>query len=136
MMPESIRFRRAVWDEKTHAEVIRQCQTYEGLDYLRMHILNGDISLYEIFINESLLGVFLARVEKVLSGDLELVILNGRCYKGNKTGFTALCSPIFKLIAEQQAIKRIRLHSHSEGVNRIMEQTGWNKQETVYFLEV
>ena len=135
LCPGQVLCKRVVWNESRHVDLVRACETYEGVDFFRPQILNGNVLLYEVLIDEKLLGVFLVAVDTLMNGKRELVVLNGKSFN-NEFGFIALGTHFVKVIAKSAGIPSIRHHSSSPGAGRIFQKTGWDKLETVWRIRV
>lgn len=123
---------KAVWDESRHAGLVRDCETYEGADYIRLHIVSGDVLLYEVVKADQLLGIFLARVDRMMNNADELVIIGVRSVSGQDPGFAAIGTECAKEIARMNNLTSIRIHSTNKAVARILGRIGWQEIERIH----
>jgi len=120
------------YDEKTHRVLLDKLNTFVGIDHLIDRINRNEIELYEVYADDSFLGMFLSRIEKLLDGERELVILHASAIERPKVALTSVLDYMFDKVARDHGLKSLRVHSDKKGLDRIMEAHKYKFQEAVY----
>lgn len=120
------------YEEEKHRALLEKLDPVVGVDCLAGRVQRDLITLFEVHADDLLLGIFLARVDTLLNGDRELVILHASAVVKPSVPMTSVLNPLFDQVARDQGLKSVRIHSDKKGLDRIMEQSGYKFQEAIY----
>ena len=123
---------KKAYDPEKHRALLEKINPVVGVDCLSGQVQRGLITLFEVHADDLILGIFLARVDTLLNGDKELVIIHASAVVKPPVPMTSVLNPLFDQVARDREIKSIRIHSDKKGLDKIMENSGYEFQEAVY----
>ena len=123
---------KKAYDEKAHRALLEKINPSVGVDLLIGRVQRGSITLFEIHADGLLLGLFLARIDCLVDGTQELVVLHGSAVVNPAVGFMTICDPVFTQVARDHGLQSIRVHSDKKGIDRTLTAHNYVFQETIY----
>lgn len=123
---------RKPYIEQNHRALLERINPAVGVDCVVSLIQRDQITLYEVHADGALLGIFLCRVDTLLDGERELVIMHAAAVVKPAIPMTSILNPLFDRVALDHGIRAVRIHSDKKGLDAIMEECGYQFQETVY----
>lgn len=122
--------------EDKHLVLFKKINPFVGIDCLIQQVKEEKIFLYEVTADDLLLGIFLARIETLLNGDLEFVVIHASSIIKPPVPLTSILNPIFDKIANDNRIKSIRVHSDKKGLDHLLEENNYSFLESIYRKEL
>ena len=123
---------RKAYDEEKHRALLEKINPAVGVDTLAGLVQRGLIFLFEVHADGALLGVFLARIDTLLNGEKEFVIVHASAVIKPPIPMTTVLNPVFDKVARDHGLGAVRVHSDKKGLDRILEENGYQFQESVY----
>lgn len=103
-----------------------------GVQALKAQIASGEIFLYGVFFDNKRLGIFIARIDVLLNGEKELVIMHASSDFEIERPLTSVLNPVFDGLANELKIKSVRIHSEHRGIDKLLEDSGYKFIESVF----
>lgn len=101
-------------------------------DYLRDAIEKKLILLFGVYGNEKFLGCFFTRVERLINGEMEVVILYTVSAYNTGVKMSSLITPIYEELARNAGIKSVRIHSSQKSIDNFLVNAGFHEMERVF----
>lgn len=120
------------WNPIIEKLVAEKLKPIGGVEPLKKQVANNSLILFAVSANDIFVGCFFVRVEVLLNGESEFVVVHGIAANETPVPFTSLLNPIFDKIASDSGIKTIRIHSDQKGIDRIAEANGYVEIERVF----
>ena len=127
---------KTAYDAEKHHALFQRINPAVGVDLLIGQVQRDLITLFEVHADGLLLGVFLSRIERLIDGTQELVILHASAVVKPPMGLMSICNPLFDQVAKDHGLKSIRVHSDKKGIDQILNECNYVFQETVYRKEL
>lgn len=108
--------------EEKHTKLLVKINPDYGVEKLVEQIVTGKWTLYDVTLDKILVGVFVCRTDKKITGENELVILHTVSVLKEKVPFFAILEPLIDEVAENSNCKSIRLHTTSDAVARLVKK--------------
>lgn len=123
------------WTDRV-GRLLDECRPMFGVEALKEKIEAGEVTAFETFVDELSVGFFLVRVDVLIDGRYELVLLHAVSeYKG-KTPIAHILGVLLPNIAKEYGIKKVRVHSQMRKLDDFLERGGFQFQESVFVKEV
>lgn len=127
---------KKAFDALKHRALLEKINPSIGVNLLIGQVQRDSIALFEVHADELLLGIFLSRVERLVDGKDELVILHASAVVKTPIGLMSVCNPLFDQVARDHGLKSIRVHSDKKGIDQILNESNYVFQESVYRKEL
>lgn len=123
------------WDDQASRLIKRLGESFHA-DALKKQVDEKRITLYEVVEGEGegriSLGIFFLRVDTLMTGRRELVVMHGISEVPAKTHLSSVLGPFFDEIARSNSIQSVRIHSSRKGLDPLLEASGYEFIETVF----
>lgn len=123
---------KTAFNNQKHRVLLEKVNPAVGVQCLAGSIQRDLISLFEVHADGLLLGVFVSRVDDLIDGSKELVIMHASASDQTPLAMTKVLNRIFDKVAIDNGLKSIRVHSDKRGLDRILEKNNYEFQEAVY----
>jgi len=123
---------KTAYDESKHLALLQRINPAVGVNLLLGRVQRGSITLFEVHADGFLLGIFLSRIERLVDGTDELVILHASAVIKPPMGLMSVCNPLFDQVAKDHGLKSVRVHSDKKGIDQILTESNYIFQEAVY----
>jgi len=117
-------------------ELLTRLDTSMRVTTIQLGIENETFTLFEVVFEGKRLGILLTRLDVTFDGEKELVVMFAVSEFKTSFPFSSLLGPVYEEIARSHGAKRIRTHSSRRGVDRLLEQNGYEFIESVFIKEV
>ena len=117
-----------------HDVLIDNIKADYGTDKLIEQIKKKNWTLYDVELNDTLVGAFVCRIETLINGENELVILHTVSKLKDKIPLFAILEPLIDKVAKNSGCKTIRVHSTQESVTRLIKKhtSNYILSETIF----
>lgn len=124
------------WDDQASRLIKRLGESFHA-DALKKQVDEKRITLYEVVEGEGegriSLGIFFLRVDTLITGRRELVVMHGISEVPIKGApLSSVLGPFFDEIARCNGIQSVRIHSSRKGLDPLLEESGYEFIETVF----
>jgi len=123
------------WDDQASRLIKRLGESFHA-DALKKQVDEKRVTLYEVVEGEGegkiSLGIFFLRVDTLITGRRELVVMHGISEVPAKTHLSSVLGPFFDEIARSNDIQSVRIHSSRKGLDPLLEASGYEFIENVY----
>jgi len=126
---------KAQWTDRVGV-LLDECKPLCGVDALKEKIQSGAVTVFETFIDEFSIGFFLVRVDVLIDGRYELVLLHAVSEVKGKTPIAHVLGVLLPGIAKEYGIKKVRVHSAMRKLDDFLEREGFAFQESVFVKDV
>jgi len=123
---------KTAFSDQKHRALLEKVNPAVGVDCLAGTIQRDMNALYEVHADGLLLGIFVSRIERLIDGSKELVILHGSAAEKIPFPFTSVLNRVWDQVAKDNGLNSIRVHSDKRGLDRILEKNKYEFQEAVY----
>ena len=123
---------KTAYDEIKHRALLERINPSVGVDLLIGRVQRGTITLFEVHADGLLLGIFISKIDRLIDGTQELVVLHGSVVKNPKVGFMKICDQIFSQVARDHGLQSVRVHSDKKGIDRELSKHNYAFQEAIY----
>lgn len=120
------------WNSVIESLVTERLKPIGGAESLKKQVESKSLILFGVSVNDIFVGCFFVRVEILLDGQSELVIVHGIAAQETPVPFTSLLNPIFDKIAKDNNFGSIRIHSDQKGIDEIAKKNGYVEIERVF----
>ena len=126
---------RIRWDAKVE-ELIKQLNPVYGIEALKKNVETGLLSIFELIREGKRFAILVTRVDTVLNGNRELVIMHAVGDFENSNNLVSILNPVFDTLAVMHKVKIIRVHTQRKGMDALLEENGYEFYENVYKKEL
>lgn len=123
---------KTAYDETKHRALLDKVNPTVGVDLLIGRVQRDLISLFEVHADGLLLGIFISKVDALVNGSRELVVLHGSAVEKPAVGFMTILDPILTKVAQDHGLQSIRVHSDKKGIDRVLTDHNYAFQEAIY----
>lgn len=136
--PALIKAVKATYNEETHLSLLEQINPTYGIDCLVDLLVADKWTLYNVIINEKVIGIFVIRLEKQVDDTMELVILHAVSKLRQDIPFVVIIEPLIDDIAKKSKCKKIHICSDTAAMNRLIERhnPAYKVLQTIYSKDV
>ncbi len=124
--------RKTAYDDQKHRVLLEKIDPAVGVACLAGTVQRDLIMLFEVHADGLLLGIFLARIDRLIDGGRDLVICHAAAVDKPSIAMTRILNAIFDQVARDYGLNSVRIHSDKKGLDRIMEKNNYVFQEAVY----
>lgn len=105
----------------------------EVLDHIEREVKANRLTLFEVWDTWEMIGIFSARWAVQYNGERHLLIIHGVALK-EEEGFSFMLSikDLVRKIARDCACSRVEIHTRRRGMDRRLENHGYEFQETIF----
>lgn len=126
---------KRTWDPQIE-KAVRKLDPFCGVDAVRERVQSGHFQVFSIWFDREHLGVIFVRIDKRYDGAKELVLVYTVARDGISRPLTSYMGPVLDQIARNNGLPYIRIHSERRGIDRILEHSGYEFQESVFTKKV
>lgn len=126
---------RIRWDTGVE-ELIQQVNPIYGIEALRRNVATGLLSIFEIASDNKRIAILVTRVDTLLNGNRELVIMHAAGNFENSNNLVSILNPVFDTLARMHKVKIIRVHTQRKGMDALLEENGYHFCENIYKKEL
>lgn len=124
------------FDKEKHGELLTKVNPKYGYNLLVQQLIDENWKLYEVKLEDSLIGLFICRTEKEIDGTFSLVLLHA-VSQLKTVAFHTVLEPLLDKIAKGGSFSVIWVHSDNKALDRIIEKhTTYVHAESVYRKDV
>lgn len=123
---------KTAYTEEKHRVLLNRINPTVGVDCLAGSIQRDLITLFEVHADGLLLGIFLSRIDHLITGEKELVIIHAAAAEKPPIAITKVLNALFDQVARDHGLGSIRIHSDKKGLDRIMKRNNFEFQEAIY----
>lgn len=123
---------RRPYDEHRHLVLFQKLNLEYGLDLLIEKVKTGTFLIYEVTADNVFVGIFTAKLDRLIDNTPELVILHAAAVADIERPMTSILNPLFESVARENGIKSIRVHSDKKGLDKILEDNNFKFTECIY----
>ncbi len=127
----AVNLKRIPWGPEIEASVERLNPVY-GVTVLKAKVESGAFGLFEISVEDRRLGVLITRLDTMLDGSKELVIMHAVGDFKTSQNLVGVLSFAFDNLARMHKVKVIRVHTSRRGMDALLEENGYQFIENVY----
>lgn len=125
------------YDKDLHYPLIEKINPIYGLKVLINQLESENWILFDVTLNDGMVGIIICRIEKEINDTFELVILHVCSALHQEIPFIVIIEPLINDIAKKSKCKTIRVHSGKLSINKLIEkQTKFKYFETVYIKDI
>jgi hypothetical protein len=124
------------WDDAVEKLVAEKLNPRVGVEALKKNIESKAINLYAVVHKEKRLGILITRIDTLMDGRRELVILHAVSEYDMDVSFSSLFAPVFREIAKIMNVNAVRIHSARRGLDKLLEESGYKFFENVFVKEI
>lgn len=107
-----------------------------GLDALKKQVEEGNITAFEVFVDEISIGFFMVRIETLYNQARQLVLLHAVSEVKGKTPIAHITGALLPEIAKKCGVKTIRIHSTMRKLDDFLEHEGFKFSESVFIKRI
>ena len=123
---------KSAYEAQKHRALLEKIKPFVGVENLIGSIQRDLITLFEVHADESFLGIFISRVDRLIDGSRELVIMHASAAVDTPMPISSVFNPLWDQVAIENGLRSIRVHSDRRGLDRILEKNKYEFQEAVY----
>ncbi len=123
---------KSLYSDQNHLALLEKMDPCFGVDLLKKMLLHGAYDLYEVYADEEFVGIFLSKLDRLIDGEIELVILHAAAVDKPAIAMTNILNALFEKVAADRGLKSIRVHSDKKGLNKILEDNNFKFAEAIY----
>ena len=124
------------WDASIEKLIAEKLKPRVGVEALKRNVESGAIILYEVTHNSKRLGILITRIDPLLDGKKDFVILHAVSEYEMDIPFSSLFAPVFAQIAEKIKVDAVRVHTTRRGLDKLLEVNGYVFSENVFIKEI
>jgi len=124
--------KRSHYEETKHHALLEKMNPCFGVELLKKLVTSEAYILYEVYAEDSFIGIFLAKLDKLIDGEIELVILHAAAVKAPAMPITSVLNPVFEAVAREHGIRSIRVHSDKKGLDKLLEENNFKFAEAIF----
>ena len=106
--------------------------TPELLDWIEGQIDSGCILLFKVFEGDEFIGIFTGCVEREQGKPCNLLIIHAVSIQPQETPFICTLYPVIHELVKTSGLKSLTVRSQRAGMDRRLEQHGFERVETIY----
>lgn len=131
----AIDLKRICWDANVE-ELIKWLNPVYGIEVLKRNVETGLLSIFEIVCDSNRIAILVTRVDTLLNGNRELVIMHAVGNFENSNNLVSILNPVFDTLARMHKVTIIRVHTQRKGMDALLEENGYKFSENVYKKEL
>lgn len=124
--------KRSDYDENKHLALLKKIDPCYGVALLIEKVTSKEFMIFEVYVNDQILGIFLAKVDSLIDNTREFVILNAAAVVDPEVPLTSVLNPVFSAVARQIGLRSIRVHSDKKGLDKLLEENNFIFMESIY----
>lgn len=126
------------YDKEVHLSLLKRINPDYGIKYLIEQLTEENWPLYNVVINDVIIGIFVCRLEEQITGKTELVILHTVSVLRQEIPFVVIIEPLIDEIARQSKCSLIRIYADNPAICKLIEKHTLNYKvtQTIYTKEI
>lgn len=130
--------RKSPYNKENHLSLLERINPEYGIDILVEQLKTEKWMLYDVVINEKLIGIFVVRIEKQINDTIELVVLHTVSVLRQDIPFVVIVEPLIDEIAKLSKCKYIRIYADKPTICKLIEKhtNNYKWTQSIYTKEI
>lgn len=127
----AIAVKSSPWCERLE-KLVTDLDPEVGLEAIKKNVEAGNLTAFEVFVEEISIGFFIARIEVLYNNRRELVLIHAVSEVKGKTPLAHIFGTLLPELARKHEISTIRIHSEQRKLDDFLERQGFEFAESVF----